>query len=542
MEKLRFAPIIRVSTEEQMKNKDSLVLQKKQIIQNVEILKGSIPDYCWKYSGQEHATVVEERKKLDRLLRDSAKGLFDAVIVCDASRWSRDNRKSKEGLEILRENNTRFFIGTSEYDLYSPEQSFFIGMATEIGEFQANQGSHKSIMVRIDKAKRGESATRCPVGRTFKNGKWDVKPGVKKIWENIAKEFLEGTTFVDLGIKYKMGRSYIRYTLLNRCGNTWEQKFHAPRFNIKNVVIPTKVPRLLPEETIKAVEAKVQQNKFVFRKQIKHKYLFTRMLLCGHCGHALYGESYRNGTRVYRHRNETFQKGQRIPIDCNHFKLVHADDIEESIMMHLFSVFGDINMIKKAAKNAIPDFDRLQRLQTQLETNNNELKKIEVAKNNLLDSVEEGTFDPDDIKERMIKNKERKNLLLAENIKIKSTIEKIPTEKAIIRKAKLVKRIMEQIAYRPSHLKKMTFEEKRSFLQTVFTMSNVEEKRPGIYLKKMDDNEEKPWLYEIKGNLNLSNNVGHLPMSSSEKRKLFAWYYEDELKTEHSGFRLAGGR
>ena len=59
MKQIRFAPIIRVSTEDQKKKKDSLDLQKKQIEQYVKILGGVIPDYCWKYSGQEHATGID---------------------------------------------------------------------------------------------------------------------------------------------------------------------------------------------------------------------------------------------------------------------------------------------------------------------------------------------------------------------------------------------------------------------------------------------------------------------------------------------------
>lgn len=214
MKKLRFAPIIRVSTEDQEKKKESPALQKKQIEQYVNILGGIIPANCWKYSGQEHATGIEERKKLNALLKDATKNLFDAVIVCDASRWSRDNQKSKQGLQILRDNDIRFFVGTTEYDLYSPEQTFFLSMAVEIGEFQANQGSQKSIMVRLEKAKRGEPATRLPVGRTWSKEKgWGVKPEVKEQWQNIAKEFLAGKAFTYLGTKYKMSRSHIRLIL-----------------------------------------------------------------------------------------------------------------------------------------------------------------------------------------------------------------------------------------------------------------------------------------------------------------------------------------
>ena len=118
---LRFAPLIRVSTEAQAQKGESLRTQTAQIKQYVKSLKGTIPEYCWKYSGQEHATPEYERAKLEQLLEDSSKDIFDAVIVCDASRWSRDNLQNKKGLEVLQTNGIRFFIGTTEFNLYTPE-------------------------------------------------------------------------------------------------------------------------------------------------------------------------------------------------------------------------------------------------------------------------------------------------------------------------------------------------------------------------------------------------------------------------------------
>jgi hypothetical protein len=69
---LRFAPFIRVSTERQERQGESLRTQKKRIIQNVKSLGGAIPKHCWKYSGSEHATPDYrlERKMLCQLLED----------------------------------------------------------------------------------------------------------------------------------------------------------------------------------------------------------------------------------------------------------------------------------------------------------------------------------------------------------------------------------------------------------------------------------------------------------------------------------------
>src|SRR5262245_2531012 len=114
---LRFAALVRVSTEKQEKQGESLRTQTSDNQRTVEHLGDSIVEW---YGGQEHATPGYEKKEVDRLLLDARKKRFDAVIVTDADRWSRDNNKSKEGLEVLRANGIRFFVGVTEYNLFDP--------------------------------------------------------------------------------------------------------------------------------------------------------------------------------------------------------------------------------------------------------------------------------------------------------------------------------------------------------------------------------------------------------------------------------------
>ena len=94
---LRFAPIVRVSTEKQKKKGESLRTQETQIRQYIAMLEKAIPggacipEYCWQYKGQEHATPNQERVLLDRLLKDSSKDIFDVVICCHESLGFRED-------------------------------------------------------------------------------------------------------------------------------------------------------------------------------------------------------------------------------------------------------------------------------------------------------------------------------------------------------------------------------------------------------------------------------------------------------------------
>jgi DNA invertase Pin-like site-specific DNA recombinase len=514
---LRFAPLIRVSTEKQEQKGESLRTQKTHIEQAVKYLNGKIPKRCWKYSGQEHATPNQEREKLDQLLNDSSKGLFDAVIICDASRWSRDNIKSKEGLQILRDNGIRFYIGTTEYNLYNPEQSFFLGMSAEIGEYQAKQQAFKSLINRIERAKRNmPSAGKLPFGRTFDKeaNKWGIDEEKKRQMEYAAERYLSGESLPEIAKKLNMNHSNLAKLLRERCGDKWSIKFHNDKFNVKETVALT-IPRLLPQETIDAIHAKARANQTFTHGQAKHKYLLGRMIFCGHCGSPLFGQANHYKKLYYRHT----RKG-----GCNKFHSIPADIIEIAVTTTVFELFGDRVKMEQAAKDAIPNLREIKQLRRQLENNCKELKKIKRAKDNLLDKVEKGIIDDDDLQERFQKHKEREHLIKEENEGIQSRLRNIPTEREIKLKTQLMLRVKESYYFSDAHLKEMTFEDKRTLLQNIFSGTDNEGNRFGVYVEKKS---KDLWIYTIKGLF--IDEVGRLEKVKQNMRR---------KRDAHNGFRL----
>ncbi len=498
---LRFAPIIRVSTERQAMRGESLRTQKKQIINCVAQYGGTIPDRCWQYSGQEHATPEWERRKLNKLLADSDKNLFDAVICCDASRWSRDNRKSKQGLEILKRNNIRFFVGTMEYSLFDPQQFFNISMATEINEFQANLQSLKSIQNRIEMAKRGiPVAGRLPSGRTFdkKTEKWGIVREYQKKIEHAADMYLEGNGLTKIDKMINMSRSNLRKTLLERCGDTTTVTFNVPRFKIDET-ITIKIPPLLPQDTIDAIKAKMEANKTVSHGHIKNRYLLSRMILCGHCGRAMYGDT-RRANQYYVHRKKT---------QCKHFSKTPADLIEDAVMVHLFNIFGNQSAMEQAIKSAIPDYGEIEQLRSQQDEIEQGLKKVKIAKKRLLDLAEKGVLEEGDIKERMTEHREREYLLNAEMASINSKIENIPSENQMKHNAEIMLRTIESIYSNGMEFAGMSFDEKRQLAQFAFNGKDQDGNRAGVYIRR---DKEAEWSFTIKGIFSGIDERDFLPM------------------------------
>jgi len=498
VKKIRFAPLIRVSTEKQERQGESLNTQRKQIIGYVESLGGTIPKRCWKYSGQEHATVDSERKNLDQLLEDTTKNIFDAIIVCDVSRWSRDNAKSKQGLQILRDNGIKFYVGTTEFDLFDPQASLFLGMSTEMNEFFALEQSRKSMLNRIERALAGkQSVGRPPYGRIYnkKTLEWSIDKGKKDRIVTAAKRYLNGEGLDRIADSMGFVKSHLRKTLNEKCGDKWPVNFNSKRLNMKQTIeIP--IPRLLPEKMIKRIHEKAKANKTYLHAQSKHKYLLSRMILCVECGRGLTGciPNDKLMYRYYKHYDKRFP--------CKHFKrYIRAGQIETDVLTHIYSMIGDKVGLKKAIDAAIPNKKEIEQSQDRLSQITFDLKRIDNEIQRLVKAVMKATLDDDTVKKQMAKLKERESLLNDEEESLKAIIKNQPSE-AEINQRSLGWKMMLNAKYTKTsnHLLEMSFEERRQLLQALFDGVDENGKRLGVYIKKLN-NKKHPWYYEIRGNL-----------------------------------------
>jgi DNA invertase Pin-like site-specific DNA recombinase len=502
MEKLRFAPIIRVSSEQQKKKGESLKTQEKRIRQYVEIMGGTIPESCWKYKGQESALPDKERKLLDELLSDASKDLFDAVIVCDVSRWSRDNLKSKEGLNILRENGIRFFIGTMESDLYNPTQTLFLGMSAEIGEFQARQQSLISIINRIERAKKGEPASgRLPYGRIWdkETKKWDIDPDKKRIIEQAAKRYLDGEGIPNIAKTYRMN-AWNLWKILTKCSGTeWPCSFVNKSANINETVIMT-VPRLLDDETIMAIKERIRINTTYTRGNRKYHYMLSGYIFCKRCGYKMQGHHGRKNQLYYRHSPHG---------ECDFNKFVPSTELENSVLIMLVQTFGDPDLIQQSIERAYPDTKKVDALEQEKETLEKEETSITSAKNNLIKLVAEELASKDDIKDNLIGYNNQLAAIKERLTKIERDLNNIPKPKNInALKRWAGKVISDATKNNPKLIFKRTYEWKRKLIEKAFSGVAPDGSRLGVYVDIGDG--KRQFTFEIRGKL--LNTIKTLPL------------------------------
>jgi DNA invertase Pin-like site-specific DNA recombinase len=523
--KLRFAAIIRVSTEQQEKTGESLRTQKTDIEKYVEQLGGEI--VAW-YGGQEHATPGYEKKEIDRLLNDALKKKFDAVIVTDADRWSRDNSKSKAGLNLFKENGIRFFVGTKEWDLFNPEHCLFLGMSAVMGEFYADNQKIKSLRNRIKRAKRGiPTCGKLPYGRTFdeKTEKWDIDKKKQAIIQTAAQRYLAGERLPDLAEEFGMNHSNLHKVLTKRSGSSFEIEFNSDDLNIHETV-EMKIPPLLPDNIIAAILKKADANRTYLHGhgKAKHQYLLGRMVFCKHCGYAMFGQTNHNEQRYYRH---THTKRER---ECSVSKTwVNANELEDIVMRYLFECFGNPKAIEKAIEKAIPDLEKIREYQKQLERIEGELKKIKAGRERIIRLVANCSITERDATNQLEEIKQREISLQTKQQQIKDSLGNRPDPEKIKAVSKKISAQFGSYSMRLNTIRrvaskrpydKMTYDEKRALVEMVFSSRTPEGKRMGVYIEW----DEKGWKFDIHGLL--IDKQGLNPSTDYLRRHT---YYEGEF-------------
>jgi DNA invertase Pin-like site-specific DNA recombinase len=398
--KLRFAVLVRVSTEEQDEEGNSLAVQTDECEADVERLGGVI---VARYGGQEHGTEGWDKPEVDRLIADAGKGLFDAVIVNKTDRWSRDNKKSDEGVEAFLRHGIRFFVRTREYDLGDEDDEFSLGLDVLIGKRWARSMARRSLKSRVRRAREDNVPTsgRLPFGRTYDHprGKrhprgtgtgWGVDPAKQALVADVAARYLAGESLKALADEYDLNHSFLCKVLREQCGSEWKVEYRSKRGDLCETV-PMTVPRLLPEETIRAVGARLEAKRTYLRKGGRkvHDYLLSGFVFCATCGHALCGKPDRHGVLHYAH---THHDASRL-CPARPRPYVRAAPLEEKVLRLLFDTFGSPAHLEKAVGAAVPDRDRLLARKAKKDR---ELAAAEKSLARVVDAIADGLLSRDE--------------------------------------------------------------------------------------------------------------------------------------------------
>jgi site-specific DNA recombinase len=537
-EKLIFAPLVRVSTERQEKQGESLSTQEKQLKAAIQGLGGSV--HRW-YRGHEHATPDQERKVLDDLMSDADAKKFDAVMVTDVSRWSRDNLKSTEYLAKLKAWGIRFFVGSNEFDLFNHFHDLILTMGVVINQFFAKEQVKKSNDNKVELARKGRpSCGKKPFGRIFdkETGIWTVDPHKKEIVEEAARLYLEeDIPFKELGNRFGMNEANLWKVLTQRSGDVWEQGFKVrSQGKEEKVVLQTAIPRLLPDDIIQKIKAKCEARRTWEHGAIKFEYLFSRMIFDGET------KSRKNGsqdnialTGTANAWNRRYYRPFRGPNENYPYKryMINADILENAVLDALFEALSENRALYKAVFDGNPEDQRAEKLSKERAKYEKELKLVDKKLSNAESVIL--AYEKEDIQTFLQRMKgkvkdleERQTELKANLLTLDYQIKNLPTEQEISNKREWMKKQLAQRmaeSYFRSGLtfRDLAFRDKRSLINLIFGGRDVQGRRYGIYVTPID-NDEGPRRFKFEAYGRLGNIGGWLEDRTGDFRS-----YSDDL-------------
>jgi len=415
------------------------------------------------------------------------------VIVVDPSRWSRDNVRNETGLDTLRDNGVRFFVGTMEYDLHNPDQRMVLAFFSVINKRQAETQAMKSMLSKIDRCKQGiPSIGRLPFARTFdweglrKLGRkpedcWGLDEEKAALFRQCAHRYINGENPIDLAPLLGLYVESFTRILKYKSGSTLTVRFHKPKLKIDETV-EMPIPALLTPEEIEQVWERIRINTTYTRGNRKYRYLLGGYVFCDRCGYTMRGQ-YRS-SRYYIHRVKS-----RVKDGCTWSKNVKAEDLEAAVLISLVRTVGDPVRMKEAVARNTPDSRKRAQLEAQKAQYTKTQAEVQASVQRLIKQAEIGVYDGREEELRIrIEELNNREAQIRDNIAIVDRqLSNLPDPVAIRELSKLGKAVMKHAAHQPHILLKKSYEWKRQLVEHSFSGPDEAGNRLGVYLDYDED-------------------------------------------------------
>lgn len=298
---------------------------------------------------------TDNRPQLQKLLSDSSRLLFQAVLVYSIDRFGRDLSQTLLNEKKLNENGV-ILISATEHFTDDASGRFFRNIMMSYAQFYSDELSAK--------IRRGMeyNAERCmyngggvPLGyRINKDKYFEIDPDTAPIVIMIFEMYADGKTVTEInkylnsqGYKTSRGREFNKNSLRTMLTN----KRYLGYYMHGNVETAGGIPQIIPDELFEKVAEKLKVNKKApARARAKVEYLLTTKLFCGHCKEMMTGFSGKGKQgKVYRYYICNGTKNR--PKTCDK-KMVHKDYIEDLVVNECRRLLSAQN-IRRIAKAVV---------------------------------------------------------------------------------------------------------------------------------------------------------------------------------------------
>lgn len=376
---------------------------------------------------------TDNRPNFQRLIKDSEKGHFEAVIMYTLDRFARNRYDSAIYKAKLKKNGVRVYYAKQPMP-DTPEGIILESVLEGYAEYYSENLSRN--------IKRGlkENALQClsvggtgmPLGYTVgEDRKYKIDPVGAKIVQEIFQMYADGMSATQIinecnrrGYKTARGNTFNKNSLRTILKN--DRYIGIYRF--ADVVIEGGMPPIISQELFNKVQAMLKHNYSArARNKAKDDYLLTTKLFCGHCGASMVGESGTSKSgKIYHYYKCINRKKNR---KCK--KAIEKKDWIEELVVRVTvqKVLTDEN-IERIAVKAMKIIEKEMTNTTYLDGLQNELKDIKKKIKNLMTAIEQGII--------TASTKERMNELELEKNEVEGRIAREEMKKPLLTKERIM--------------------------------------------------------------------------------------------------------
>ena len=332
--------------------------------QREESIEGQIRE-CTAYCERNGITVLgsyidramsartDKRPDFQRMIRDSAKGLFDTVVVWKLDRFSRNRYHSSVYKTMLKKNGVRV-LSAMENISDGPEGILLESVIEGMAEFYSAQ--------LAENVNRGhtENALKCmynggtpTFGYTIDSSlHYQLNPHTSSVVLEIFTMYAQGKTMKEIR-DYLNGKHVTtvrgKPVDLNFVAAVLHNRKYIGEYRYREIVTPGGIPAIVPQDLFDRVQEKTAKNKKApARHKAEDDYLLTTKLFCGTCGAMMVGESGTSSTeRKYRYYRCVNTKKRKT---CNaKHKSVKKLPIENAVVNAVMAKVMDDNFVEYIA-------------------------------------------------------------------------------------------------------------------------------------------------------------------------------------------------
>ena len=374
--------------------------------QREESIEGQIRD-CRAYAALHEIDIVGEytdkaitgrtdrRPDFQRMIADSAKKQFDAVICWKIDRFARDRYDAATYKAKLKKNGVRLLYA-KETIPDGPEGIILESVMEGYAEYYSKNLSQNVQRGNYDSALECKALGHQLIGYVIgKDGKYEIDPVQAPVVKRIFEEYAQGRSTTEIcetlnreGYKTRRGGKFTKNGLHTILSNI---KYTGVYLYKDLLYIEGGMPAIIDKELFERVQRIMKDHATAPKKKdLSDKFLLTTKLFCGHCKSPMIGDSGTSKTGA-KHYYYTCSKRKRGG-GCDK-KSVRKADIEDRIVDEIHALIMTDGFIEQVAdkvmeyQDSTEDTSRMAELESHRRT-------VETALENMMKAIEQGIITP----------------------------------------------------------------------------------------------------------------------------------------------------